>query len=115
MKLEGEYDLLPDNELTVQTSSGGIAVCGHHTRPDITAAIGILCRRVSNPRQRDWNALKRVMRYLKQTLSLKLKISADHNLDLVGYVDADWGGDMSDSQVNQWFLLPTWSKPDLVV
>ena len=60
LKLEGEYDLLPDNELYRQ-AVGALLYVATTTRPDIAAAIGILCRRVSNPRQRDWNALRRVI------------------------------------------------------
>lgn len=74
------------------------------TRPDIVAAINILCRRVSNPRQRDWNAVKQVIRYFKQTINLKLKISADDNLELVGYVDADWAGDITDRKSTSAYL-----------
>ena len=103
MKAEGESDLLPDNEL-YRKAVGALLYVATTTRPDIAAAIGILCRRVSNPRQRDWNAVKRVMRYLKQTISLKLKISADNNLELVGYVDADWGGDVSDRKSTSGYL-----------
>ncbi|KAJ7316528.1 hypothetical protein JRQ81_002690, partial [Phrynocephalus forsythii] len=29
------------------------------TRPDIAAAVGILCRRTNSPIQRDWNGIKR--------------------------------------------------------
>ena len=86
-KLEGEYDLLPDNELC-RKAVGALLYIATTTRPDIAAAIGILCRRVSNPRQRDWHALKRVMRYLKQSVHLKLRISADNNIELSGYADA---------------------------
>ena len=110
LKLEGEYDLLPDNELHRQ-AVGALLYVATTTRPDIAAAIGILCMRVSNPRQRDWNALKRVIRYLKQTISLKLKISADHDLDLVGYVDADWGGDISDRKSTSGFFYLLGQSP----
>jgi len=81
------------------------------TRPDIAAAIGILCRRVSNSRQRDWNAVKRVMRYLKQTVNLKLKISADTNCELVGYVDADWAGDISDRKSTSGYIYKLGQSP----
>jgi len=110
MKAEGEYDLLPDNELYRQ-AVGALLYVATTTRPDITAAIGILCRRVSNPRQRDWNAVKRLMRYLKQTISLKLKLSADNNLELVGYVDADWGGDVSDRKSTSGYLYMIGQSP----
>ena len=108
-KLEGEYDRLPDNEQYRQ-AVGAMLYVATTTRPDIAAAIGLLCRRVSNPRQRDWNAVKRVMRYLKQTADLKLKISAV-NLDLVGYVDADWAGDVSDRKSTSGYLYKLGESP----
>ena len=88
--------MLLDNEL-YRKAVGALLYVATTSCPDIAAAIGILCRRVSNPRQRDWHALKRVMKYLKQTVDLKLKISADNfNLELTGYADADWAGDTAD-------------------
>jgi len=80
-KLEGEYDLLPDNEL-YRKAVGAMLYVATTTRPDIATAIGILCRHVSNPRQRDWHVLKRIMKYLKKTVDLKLKISANNNMEL---------------------------------
>lgn len=41
-------------------------------------------------------ALKRILRYVKGTLNYKLVFRTDSNLGLVGYVDADWGGDCND-------------------
>lgn len=35
--------------------------------PDIASALGIVTRRVENPTQSDWNAIKRIMRYLEGT------------------------------------------------
>lgn len=43
----------------------------------------------------DWNQLKRVVRYLKGTINMKLKLSDiknDHEL-IVGYADADFAED----------------------
>jgi len=114
-KLEGEYDCLPDN-YQYRQAVGAMLYLATTTRPDIAAAMGILCRRVSNPRQRDWHALKRVIRYLKQTADLKLKICADNNLELVGFADADWAGDISDRKSTSGYLyklgtsLISWSS-----
>ena len=63
------------------------------TRPVITAAVYILCRSVGKPCQRNWNAVKEVIRYLKQSADLTLKMSAHSKLQLIGYLDADWAGD----------------------
>lgn len=109
-KLEGEYDCLPDNCLYRQ-AVGAILYIATTTRPDITAAMGILCRRVSNPRQRDWYAVKRIMRYLKHTADLKLKICADNNLELVGFADADWAGDIGDRKSTSGYLYKLGNSP----
>ncbi|XP_072263039.1 uncharacterized protein [Pyxicephalus adspersus] len=62
------------------------------TRPDIAASIGILCRKVSMPSQMDWNAVKPIIPYLKETLHYKLKLPVNDVSTLTGYVDADWAG-----------------------
>jgi Reverse transcriptase (RNA-dependent DNA polymerase)/gag-polypeptide of LTR copia-type/Integrase core domain/GAG-pre-integrase domain len=114
-KLSGEYDLLPDNEL-YREAVGALLYIATTTRPDISAAMSILCRRVSKPRQRDWTAVKQVLRYLKQTIHLKLEISAHTDLNLAGYVDADWAGDISDRKSTSGYLfqlgsnLVSWSS-----
>jgi len=101
LKLEGEYDSLPDNKFYRQ-AVGARLYLATSTRPDIAAAMGILCRRVGNPRQRDWYAVKRVMRYLKHTIDLKFNICAGH--ELVAYVDADWAGARSDRKSTSGYL-----------
>ena len=62
------------------------------TRPDLAAVIGVLSRFLENPGQVHWEAVKRVFRYLKLTVSWGLKFTKQSSLVLDGYVDADWGG-----------------------
>ncbi|XP_063797814.1 uncharacterized protein LOC134965248 [Pseudophryne corroboree] len=59
------------------------------TRPDISTAVGILSRKVSKPTQMDWNAVKRVICYLKGTINKKLKLSASTSHKLTGHVDSN--------------------------
>lgn len=62
------------------------------TRPDITVSTSILASKVSNPTEVDCTAAKRILRYLKGTIDLKLKLgNMDENRrKLFGYCDADW-------------------------
>jgi len=53
----------------------------------------------------DWTAVKRVIRYLKETINWKLKLKAVNDLQLVGYVDADWAGDKSDRKSTSGYLF----------
>jgi len=84
---------------------GALLYIATTTRPDIAAAVSILCRRVSSPRQCDWTAVKRVMRYLKETINLKLKLTTCDNLQLVCYADADWAGDTLDRKSTSGYLF----------
>lgn len=75
------------------------------TKPDIVTAVGILCRKVSAPCQRDCNAIKRVMQYLKGTIKIKLLSPATSNPKLIGYVDADWAGVCTDCKSTRGFIF----------
>lgn len=60
------------------------------TRPDIAYAVGLLSRFMVNPGKRHLECAKRVLRYLRGTISLSLEFSGD--LLLKGFSDADWAG-----------------------
>ena len=89
-KNEGE----PIETNRYQAAIGGLtyAVCA--TRPDLAAALSSINQYSSNPSQEHWKAVKRVFRYIKGTLDYGLLYqSSQHgNVQLKGYVDADWGG-----------------------
>ena len=62
------------------------------TRPDICYAVGLVSRFQSNPGEKHWKAVKRILRYLKGTSDYALCYQGS-DLRLVGYSDADVGGD----------------------
>ncbi|UYV66146.1 hypothetical protein LAZ67_4000486 [Cordylochernes scorpioides] len=76
------------------------------TRPDIAYAVSALGQFSNDPRRQHWNAAKRVLRYLKGTLCLKITYEKT-NETLYGCVDADWGGNLADrkSQTGLVFFL----------
>jgi hypothetical protein len=51
---------------------------------------------MANPNEDHWKAMKRVLRYLRQTSHYKLRLSCGSSPCVVGYCDADWGSDHSD-------------------
>jgi hypothetical protein len=69
-----------------------------YTRPDIAHAVGILSRYMSKPGKENWTVVKRVFRYLHGTTSYGLcyqgRLGLDRVLDIHGFVDADWAGDL---------------------
>lgn len=62
------------------------------SRPDITFAVNKLARYSDKPKQVHWNAVKRVMRYLKGTLDheLTLNYTGSGKIQLIGNCDSDW-------------------------
>ncbi len=73
------------------------------TRPDISVAVGILSRRVADPKPIHWTALRRVLRYLKGTQEVGVKISRQNNI-LEMYADADWAGGSDRTSVSGYIL-----------
>lgn len=62
------------------------------TRPDIAYAVQQICLFMHAPREPHFNALKRILRYLKGTLDLGLHLYPSRPSRLIAYTDAD-GGD----------------------
>lgn len=94
-------DLLLSNA-QYQRLIGCLLYVSVNTRPDVSASISILAQRVSKPRQKDWNELKRVLKYLKGTSTLKLALAAiNYSGDLLyGYSDANWAENKFDRKSN---------------
>lgn len=65
------------------------------TRPDLCIAVSILSRYQNTANNVLLTALKRVLRYVKHTINYKLVYKCTSNV-LVGYCDANWGGDLKD-------------------
>jgi hypothetical protein len=77
------------------------------TRPDITYAVNKVCQFMQSPTENHWSAVKRILRYLKGTVSHGLLIQqhspqvlhayADSSFNhLSAFSDADWAGDPDD-------------------
>ena len=65
------------------------------TRPDLAYGISVLSKFSSTPQTKHLRAVKHVLRYLKRTADLGLRYTNIEG-DIVGYSDADWGGDRGD-------------------
>ena len=59
------------------------------TRPDIAFAVSVLSQFLENPGRIHWEAIKRVIRYLKTMKTKKLILGKQHE-GLVGHADVDW-------------------------
>ena len=72
---------------------GSLLYAAQATRPDIAFAVNLVSQFSINPGRQHWEAVKRIMRYLRGTLDAKLMYTRGGDSQLTGYTDADWGGD----------------------
>lgn len=79
-----------------QEAVGGLLYIAQGTRPDIAYAVNTVSKFNNNPGKAHWAAVKRIMRYLKGTITAKLEYSKDGNQEMIGYCDADWANDSDD-------------------
>lgn len=60
------------------------------TRPDIAYTIQQICLHMHDPRELHFNALKRILRYIKGTIDHGIHLIKSTSTTLTAYTDADW-------------------------
>lgn len=86
------------------------------TRPDILYAVNVLSRFMNCATETHFKAAKRVLRYIKGTLSFGIKFSSSQDFELQGYADSDWAGSLDDLKSTSGFCfcfgtgIFTWSS-----
>lgn len=81
----------PVADATLYRSLAGALQYLTFTRPDIAYAVQQVCLFMHDPRAVHFNALKRILRYLKGTADLGLSIAHSTYFSITAYSDADWG------------------------
>ena len=67
-----------------------------HMIPNIVLVVGIVARFSVKPRENHMMAIKRILRYLKDTDDYGLWYKLRGNLDLNLFTDVDWAGNIDD-------------------
>ncbi|GJW36958.1 retrovirus-related pol polyprotein from transposon TNT 1-94 [Tanacetum coccineum] len=67
------------------------------TRPDIAHAVRVVSRYMAKPGREHWEAMKRILRYIKGTSDVALCFG-ESDLIVKGYVDSDYAGDLDGSK-----------------
>jgi histone deacetylase 1/2 len=75
------------------------------TRPDISFAVNKVCQFLHAPTTVHWAAVKRILRYLKQTTNVGLKIGRSSSLLVSAFSDADWAGCLDDRRSTGGFAV----------
>ena len=66
------------------------------SRPDIAFSVGVCARFQSKPHDTHLKTVKRIFRYLSGTLELGLWYPAEGSMDLIGFSDSDFAGNVVD-------------------
>src|ERR1700738_3846462 len=78
-------------------------------RPEITHAVGVLSRFMSKLGKEHWTAVKRGFRYLRGTsdygLCYQRRPGLDRVLDIHGFVDTDWAGDLDQRRSTSGYVF----------
>ena len=116
-----DYDFNKPIDMSVdvqqyQSMIGASLHASQSTRPDISHAVGMLSRYLSNPQLVNVIAAKRVLRYLVGTGNMGLFYKRNENMVVTdggeqrsvhvqAYSDADWAGDKSDRKSTTGYVL----------
>lgn len=75
------------------------------TRPDISFSVNKVCQFLQQPTTAHWSAVKRILRYLKGTQDVGLKISKSSSTIISAFSDADWAGCVDDRRSTGGFAV----------
>ncbi|KAI3825270.1 hypothetical protein L1987_06751 [Smallanthus sonchifolius] len=82
----------PISDPTTYRSLAGALQYLTFTRPDISYAVQQICMHMHDPMTGHFNALKRILRYIKGTIRMGLHMGPTSPSILTSYTDADWAG-----------------------
>lgn len=74
------------------------------TRPDLAHAVNVLSRYTSNPGHNHWNAITRVLDYVRHTKTYGLNYGKEPVV-LEGYSDANWISDSKNSKSTSGYVF----------
>lgn len=75
------------------------------TRLDISFSVSKVCQFLHSPTTEHWEAVKRILRYVKGTVSLGLKVRKSDSMLVSAFADADWAGCPDDRRSTGGFAV----------
>ena len=87
-------ELAEMEKIPYQQAVGSILYLAQSTRPDLVYAINNVSRFNNNFGKAHWVAVKRILRYLKGSMNLKLVFCKETYNNVIGFSDADWAGEI---------------------
>jgi histone deacetylase 1/2 len=92
--VDGEL-LSPEDATEYRSIVGGLQYLTI-TRPDISFAVNRVCQYLHAPHDTHWSAVKRILRYIRLTVSHGLHLRPNSSGVLSAYSDVDWAGSPDD-------------------
>lgn len=86
----------PDESIPYRELIGSLMYVAVCTRPDIAHSVNVMSQFCNCYSETHWIATKRILRYLKGTITMGLVYSKEHNNDVEGFADADHAGNIID-------------------
>lgn len=99
---------LVDGKLTTfpyREAVGSLMYLAVATRPDISFAVGLACRYLNRPNENHVNAVKRIFRYIRGTISFGIRFNSNVALSLECFSDADYAGDVDTRKSTSGFVF----------
>lgn len=82
-----------DYDCPYREAIGSLLYLATNTRPDILHAVTLLAKFCNHPREKHWNAIERVLRYISGTTGKGLLYTKQDHLSIEAFTDADWASD----------------------
>ncbi len=98
-----EKDLVEDT--TMYRRIVGSLIYMTITRPDLSYAAGVVSQFMQTPRKLHLDAMRRILRYIKHTLQCGIFYEAKSQLQVHGYTNVDWAGNVSDRRSTSGFMI----------
>ncbi|RVX04154.1 putative mitochondrial protein [Vitis vinifera] len=91
----GEYvDQVPADKQRYQRLVGKLIYLSH-ARPDIAYVVSVVSQFMHCPSEDHMDVVMRILRYLKSSPGKGLMFSKNGHLNVAGYIDADWAGNIT--------------------
>lgn len=84
---------------------GSLLYLSNGTRPDLSFAVNKASRYLEKPTKAHWNAVKRILKYLKGTVKYGIKFEKNSDNHLKVYSDADFAGETETRKSTSGYLV----------
>jgi hypothetical protein len=75
------------------------------TRPDLNYVVGVVSQFMQTPRKPHLDVVRRILKYIKHTLQCGIFYEAKSQLQVHGYTDVDWAGNVLDKRSTSGFMF----------